>query len=40
VELSAPVPADPDLQAIIEAWPALPAPIRAAMLAMVKAAKA
>lgn len=33
-----PTPADPDLAALIAAWPALPAPIRAGIVAMVKAA--
>jgi len=31
--------ADADLQAIIDAWPALPGPIKAGMVAMVKSAK-
>ncbi len=39
VALSPPMPADADLQAVVDAWPSLPAPIRAAMLAMVKAGK-
>jgi hypothetical protein len=39
VAVSPPMPADADLRAICEAWPALPEPIKAAMLAMVKAAK-
>jgi hypothetical protein len=34
-----PVPADPDLRAIVEAWPTMPEPIKAGILAMVKAAK-
>jgi hypothetical protein len=29
---------DPDLAAVVEAWPTLPAAIRAGILAMVKAA--
>jgi hypothetical protein len=32
------VPADPDLTALIGAWPALPAPIRAGIVAMIRAA--
>ncbi len=30
-------PADPELAAVVEAWPALPEPIRAGILAMVRA---
>jgi len=33
-----PAPADPDLACLIAAWPALPQPIRAGMLAMVSEA--
>ena len=29
-------PSDPDLQSIIEAWPSLPEPLRAAVLAIVR----
>ena len=32
--------ADADLRLIVDAWPALPEPIQAGILAMVKAAKA
>jgi hypothetical protein len=32
-------PVDPDLAAVMEAWPGLPAAIRAGILAMVRAAK-
>lgn len=32
-------PVDPDLQAVIDAWPALPAAVKAGILAMVRAAK-
>jgi hypothetical protein len=32
-------PADPDLAAVVTAWPALPAAIRAGILAMIQAAK-
>jgi hypothetical protein len=32
------VPADVDLRAIVEAWPVLPEPIKADILAMVNAA--
>src|SRR5947207_1259518 len=39
VAVCPPVTADPDLLVIVDAWPALPEPIRAGMLAMVKAAK-
>jgi hypothetical protein len=34
-----PVVAEPDLRAVVEAWPTLPDAIKAGMLAMVKAAK-
>lgn len=37
--LSLPMVADADLQAVIDAWPAMPAPIRAGILAMIRAAK-
>jgi hypothetical protein len=39
VALCPPVPADADLGAVVEAWPNLPEPIRAGILAMVKAAQ-
>jgi hypothetical protein len=39
VAVSPPMPADADLSAICHAWPALPEPIKAAMLAIVNAAK-
>jgi hypothetical protein len=39
VAVSPPMPADADLSLIVEVWPALPGPIRAGILAMVKAAK-
>jgi hypothetical protein len=39
VALCPPVPADADLRAVVEAWPALAEPIRAGILAMVKVAK-
>jgi hypothetical protein len=32
-------PSDPELASIVQAWPNLPGPIRAGILAMVKAAK-
>jgi len=32
-------PTDPDLAAIVTAWPTLPEPIRAGILAMVRAAR-
>ena len=35
-----PLPADADLRVICEAWSVLPEPIKAGILAMVKAAKA
>ena len=35
--LSPPMIADEDLQALVAAWPALPEPIKAGILAMVKA---
>ena len=38
VAVSPPMAADADLRAICDAWPALPEPIRAAMLALVNAA--
>ncbi len=33
-------PIEPDLAKLVEAWPTLPAPIRAAMLAMLGSAQA
>ena len=39
VAVSPPMPADADLRLIADAGPALPEPIRAGILAMVKAAK-
>jgi hypothetical protein len=39
VAVSPPMPADADLHLIVDAWPTLPEPIRAGILAMVKAAK-
>jgi hypothetical protein len=39
VDRCPPVPADADLAAVVEAWPVLPEPIRAGILAMVKAVK-
>jgi hypothetical protein len=33
-----PTPSDPDLAAVIAAWPALPEPIKAGIVAMIKAA--
>jgi hypothetical protein len=36
----APVPADPDLAAVTEAWPNLPPAVRAGIVAMVKASEA
>jgi hypothetical protein len=38
VALCPPVPADANLRAVVEAWPALPELIKAGILAMVKAA--
>jgi hypothetical protein len=37
VQSSPGVPPDPDLAAVMSAWPTLPGPIRAGILAMVKA---
>jgi len=31
--------ADPDLACVLEAWPTLPAPLRAAVMALVKTAR-
>jgi hypothetical protein len=39
VVVSPPMPAAADLRLILDAWPALPEPIRAGILAMVRAAK-
>jgi hypothetical protein len=39
VEPSSPMFADADLRAVVEAWSAVPAPIKAGILPMVKAAK-
>ena len=38
VDQCPPMPADPDFRAVADAWPTLPAAIRAGILAMVKAA--
>jgi hypothetical protein len=37
-ESGAPTPADPDLTRLVDAWPTLPPPIRAAVLALVETA--
>jgi hypothetical protein len=39
VALCPPMPVNADLRAVVEAWPALPEPIKAGILAMVKAAQ-
>jgi hypothetical protein len=31
------LPGDPDLRAVVDAWPTLPEPVRAGILAMVRA---
>jgi hypothetical protein len=39
LQLAQETPIDPDLAAILDAWPTLPEPIRRAMLALVGTAK-
>jgi hypothetical protein len=39
VAISPPIPANAELRLIVDAWPTLPGPLKAAILAMVNAAK-